>query len=95
MKGHFLMTTLKRWSLLPILAAAVAVIPLGSTAAPLPSNCTKTQGTVSCFSGPGKNQAGVGSTAETQGNTTNLSPTPQDLGCTSKPPKSQGAPNSC
>ena len=77
---------------------AVAVNPLGSSAAPLPSNCTKVQGTVTCttFVGPGNNQAGVGTTtaAESQGNTTNLSPAPQDLTSTTtcKPPKSQGAP---
>ncbi len=84
--------------LVPVLAAALAVVPMFSGAAQLPSNCTKTQGTVTCttFSGPGNNQAGVGTTtsAETQGNTTNVSPTPQDLTTTTscKPPKSQGAP---
>ena len=76
----------------------VALNPLGSSAAPLPSNCTKTQGTVTCstFDGPGKNQAGVGTTTsdETQGNTSNTSPAPQDLTSTQtcKPPKSQGTP---
>jgi hypothetical protein len=70
-------------------------------AAPLPDNCTKTQGTVTCttFEGPGRNQGGVGSTEtnETQGNTKNVSPEPQDLEdeCTVSPPKSQGAPDSC
>lgn len=65
------------------------------------SNCTKDKGTVTCttFEGPGKNQGGVGSTSvdETQGNTTNTSPEPQDLSeeCTWSPPSSQGAPNSC
>jgi hypothetical protein len=63
--------------------------------APLPDNCTKEQGTVSCFEGPGRNQGGVGSTNETQGNTTNTSPEPQDLECTVRPPTSQGAPDSC
>ncbi|GAA4049786.1 hypothetical protein [Agromyces indicus] len=69
--------------------------------APLPDNCTKDRGTVTCttFEGPGKNQAGVGSTSstETKGNTKNTSPEPQDLDsfCTVNPPKSQGAPNSC
>jgi hypothetical protein len=63
--------------------------------APLPDNCTKDRGTVTCFYGPGKNQAGVGTYDETQGNTTNKSPKPQDLDCTWNPPKSQGAPNSC
>lgn len=69
-----------------------------SSAAQLPSNCTKVQGTVTCttFEGPGNNQAGVGTTTtdETQGNLTNVSPEPQELESTStcKPPKSQGAP---
>lgn len=66
-----------------------------SFAAPLPDNCTKTNGTVSCFEGPGQNQAGVGTTDETQGNTTNTSPAPQELECTVNPAKSQGAPNAC
>ena len=89
--------TLRRSSLLGLLVVAVAAIPLGSNAA-LPSNCTKVKGTVTCttFSGPGNNQAGVGTTTstETQGNTTNKSPAPQDLTDTQscKPPKSQGAP---
>ena len=92
------MRTLKRWSLLPLLVVAVAVVPLMSSAAPLASNCTKVQGTVTCttFEGPGNNQAGVGTTtaAETQGNTTNKSPAPQNLTDTQscKPPKSKGAP---
>lgn len=74
---------------------------LGAVAAPLPDNCDRDRGEVTCttFEGPGKNQAGVGSTeiTETQGNTTNTSPEPQDLdsSCTVNPPKSQGAPNSC
>ena len=79
---------------------AFAFAPM-SGAAPLPDNCTKVQGTVTCstFTGPGNNQAGVGSTEtdETQGNTTNVSPAPQDLTseCAVKPPTSQGAPNTC
>ena len=82
-----------------LLAAGVLAIgaaPAG--AAPLPDNCTKEQGTVTCttFDGPGNNQAGVGTTTkdETQGNTKNTSPEPQDLESTEtcKPPKSQGAP---
>ena len=60
-------------------------------AAPLPDNCTKDRGTVTCTEGPGKNQGGVGTVDETQGNTTNKSPEEsQDLDCTRKPPKSQG-----
>jgi hypothetical protein len=76
--------------------ALVAIIP--AQAAPLPDNCTKEQGQVTCttFEGPGNNQAGVGTTTsdETQGNTTNTSPAPQDLDSTSscRPPSSQGAP---
>lgn len=89
-----------------LLTAATTVLFVGGSAmsaaaAPLPDNCTKTQGTVTCttFDGPGKNQGGVGSTStdETQGNTKNTSPEPQDLEseCTWSPPSSQGAPNSC
>ena len=64
-------------------------------AAQLPDNCTKTTGTVSCFEGPGQNQAGVGSTDETQGNTTNTSPEPQDLTCEQAPATSNGKPIVC
>ncbi|MGJ9402096.1 hypothetical protein [Arthrobacter sp. KK5.5] len=70
-------------------------------AAPLPDDCTKTQGTVTCttFEGPGNNQGGVGSTTteETQGNTSNKNPRPQDLqeDCETNPENSQGAPNTC
>lgn len=69
-----------------------------ASAAPLPDNCTKVQGTVTCttFEGPGKNQAGVGETTstETQGNTSNKSPKPQDLtdSQSCNPPSSQGRP---
>lgn len=69
-----------------------------SIAAPLPSNCTRVQGTVTCttFEGPGNNQAGVGTTTstETKGNLENTSPEPQDLdsASTCKPPKSNGTP---
>jgi hypothetical protein len=74
---------------------------VSASASPLPDNCTKVKGTVTCttFEGPGKNRAGVGSTTtnETQGNTTNTSPKPQGLtsDCTVNPPTSQGAPNTC
>jgi hypothetical protein len=68
---------------------------MGAVAAPLPDNCEREKGTVTCFEGPGKNQGGVGSYDETQGNTTNKSPAPQELDCTVHPPKSQGAPDSC
>jgi hypothetical protein len=79
----------------------VGASAMGASAAPLADNCTKDKGTVTCttFDGPGNNQAGVGSTSstETQGNTKNTSPAPQDLSsdCTVNPPTSQGAPNSC
>jgi hypothetical protein len=79
----------------------VGASAMGAVAAPLPDNCTKDRGTVTCetFDGPGNNQAGVGTTetTETQGNTTNKSPEPQDLqdDCTWNPPTSQGAPNGC
>ena len=63
-------------------------------AAPLPDNCTKDKGTVTCTEGPGKNQAGVGTQTETQGNTSNTSPEPQNLQDSSScnPPSSQGRP---
>jgi len=89
--AHFLTGTA-----LGVLLAAGAATP--SSAAALPDNCTKVQGTVTCttFEGPGNNQAGVGETTntETQGNTSNKSPEPQDLTDTEscKPPSSQGAP---
>ena len=61
----------------------VGASAMGAQAAPLAENCTRTQGTVTCttFDGPGNNQGGVGTTeeTETQGNTTNKSPEPQDL----------------
>jgi hypothetical protein len=75
---------------------ALAAAPAGG--APLPDNCTKDKGTVTCttFDGPGKNQAGVGTTtsAETQGNTSNTSPDPQDLESdeSCNPDTSQGLP---
>jgi hypothetical protein len=85
-----------------IAVCAVAVgltIPAGAGAAPLPDNCTKEQGTVTCTTteGPGKNQGGVGTTesVETQGNTKNKSPEEQqDLTdeCTKKPAGAQGDP---
>ena len=80
---------MKRVLLVAALSAALAV-PAASISAPLPENCTRTQGTVTCTEGPGKNQGGVGTTDETQGNTTNKNPEPQDLECTKNPPKAQG-----
>ena len=46
---------------------------------------------------PGSRQesGGVGSTNETQGNTKNTSPEPQDLECTQSPTKSNGQPIKC
>src|SRR3954465_794536 len=58
----------RRVAPLAVLAtAAVLGVPLLSGAARLPSSCTKVQGTVTCstFSGPGNNQAGVGTTTTT------------------------------
>ena len=87
-----------------LVSAALMVLALAAPAfaAPLPSNCERVQGEVTCttFEGPGNNQAGVGSTTtnETQGNTKNKQPAPQDLSgpdCSTNPSKSQGAPNSC
>ena len=86
---------------LAVTGLLIGASAMGAAAAPLPENCTKVQGTVTCatFDGPGNNQAGVGSTevVETQGNTTNKSPKPQDLmdDCSVNPPNSQGAPNAC
>lgn len=79
--------------------ASALVIPAASLSAPLPDNCTREQGTVTCTEtqGPGKNQGGVGTTetTETQGNTKNKSPEePQNLqdDCDKSPPKAQGDP---
>lgn len=81
--------------------ATVALVFSGmgvANAAPLPDNCTKVQGEVTCttFEGPGNNQAGVGTTTstETQGNTRNTSPEPQDLDSSSScnPESSNGRP---
>jgi len=74
--------------------AALFVLALAAPAAlaaPLPSNCDRDQGTVTCTEGPGKNQGGVGTTDETQGNTKNKAPAEQqDLDCEKNPPKAQG-----
>jgi hypothetical protein len=77
------------------LALCLGGLAAPSYAGPLPDNCTKEQGTVTCFEGPGQNQAGVGSESETQGNTTNVSPEPQDLGCEQTPATSNGKPIAC
>jgi hypothetical protein len=82
---------IKRISL--AIMAALLVVALSAPAAlaaPLPDNCTKDKGTVTCTEGPGKNQGGVGTADETQGNTTNKKPAPQELECEKNPPKAQG-----
>ncbi len=91
--------SLKRFLALGALVVSLALIPVASSgAASLPDNCTKDKGEVTCttFDGPGKNQGGVGETTntETQGNTTNTSPTPQDLDQSQScnPPSSKGKP---
>jgi hypothetical protein len=87
--------------LLPLIPAALLTaaglfgVPTLAAGAPLPDNCSKVQGTVTCFDGPGENQAGVGTYDQGQGNPENTSPEPQDLTCTVNPSKSQGAPNAC
>ena len=79
------------------LALSFVAAPIAH-AAPLPDNCTKVQGTVTCstFEGPGNNQAGVGETTDTQtqGNTSNFSPEPQEPGTETScnPSSSQGRP---
>jgi hypothetical protein len=78
-------------------ALLIAAAP-AQAAQELPEGCTKFHGTITCvtFDGPGNNQGGVGVTAidETQGNTTNVSPEPQDLESSEscRPPQSQGEP---
>ena len=84
--------------LLSVMAAAALAIPATAIGAPLPDNCTKDKGTVTCTEtqGPGQNQGGVGTTTETetQGNTTNKKPDPQELEdtCDKNPPNAQGGP---
>ena len=85
-------------ALLVLMLTLSAFLSSPAFAGNLPDNCTKDKGTVTCttFDGPGNNQAGVGVTTvdETQGNTTNTSPDPQDLDSTEscRPPTSQGEP---
>jgi hypothetical protein len=81
---------IKRMIMLVATALLVVALAAPAFAAPLPDNCTRDQGTVTCTEGPGKNQGGVGTTDETQGNTTNKKPAPQDLECEKNPPKAQG-----
>ena len=83
---------IKRFSLL--IASALFVVALSAPvalAAPLPENCERAQGTVTCTEGPGKNQGGVGTADETQGNTSNKAPKDQqNLDCTKNPMSAQG-----
>jgi hypothetical protein len=81
---------IKRMIMLVAVALLVVALAAPAFAAPLPDNCTRTQGTVTCTEGPGKNQGGVGTADETQGNTTNKKPAPQELTCEKNPPKAQG-----
>ena len=75
-----------------LFAGAMSFGTLPAHGAPLPDNCTKDKGTVTCTEGPGNNQGGVGTSTETQGNTSNTSPAPQDLSTSCNPPSSQGRP---
>lgn len=83
---------------LALVGGSFAVLVGPASAGSLPEGCRKEKGTVTCttFDGPGKNQAGVGTTQtqETQGNTTNTSPEPQDLesDTSCNPPSSKGRP---
>ena len=81
---------IKRMIMLVATALLVVALAAPAFAAPLPDNCTRDQGTVTCTEGPGKNQGGVGTADETQGNTTNKKPAPQELTCEKNPPKAQG-----
>ena len=81
---------IRKLTMLVVAALVVIALAVPALAAPLPDNCTKENGTVTCTEGPGKNQGGVGTSNETKGNTKNTSPEPQDLGCDKNPPKAQG-----
>jgi hypothetical protein len=83
---------MKKLAAIAALSLCIGGIAAPAMAAPLPDNCTKINGTITCTEGPGNNQAGVGTATETQGNTTNTSPEPQDLTTTQTPPKAQGSP---
>ena len=81
---------IKRITIFVVTALLALSMAVPAFAAPLPDNCTRDQGTVTCTEGPGKNQGGVGTADETQGNTTNKKPAPQELTCEKNPPKAQG-----
>jgi len=87
---------IRRITILVVAALLVLALAAPAFAAPLPDNCTKDKVTCTTFEGPSNNQAGVGEATktETQGNTKNKSPEPQDLQDSSscKPPNSQGKP---
>ena len=89
---------MKRTGIVLMLVVSMFVAMMAISHAGLPAGCVKVRGQVTCtsFEGPGKNQAGVGTTTteETQGNLENTSPEPQDLdsGSTCKPSKSKGRP---
>ena len=90
---------IKRMIILVATALLVVALAAPAFAAPLPENCERVQGEVTCTTteGPGKNQGGVGTTetTETQGNTKNKSPEEQqDLQdeCAKRPPNAQGGP---
>jgi hypothetical protein len=89
-------------TLLAAMLLVTGMLAGSASAEPLPENCERVRGTVTCttFEGPGNNQAGVGNTTtdETKGNTTNKNPEPQDLAdeeCTQNPSGSQGHPIAC
>jgi len=90
---------IRRITTLVVAALLMMALAAPAFAAPLPDNCTKVQGTVTCttFEGPGMNQGGVGTeeSVETQGNTKNKSPEEQqglEDECTKNPPNAQGGP---
>jgi hypothetical protein len=92
------MKVYKRLVVTLFFAGAMTLGAMPAQAGQLPSGCTKDKGTVTCttFEGPGNNQAGVGTTTsnQTQGNTSNTSPGPQNLqsGSSCNPDSSQGKP---
>src|SRR5436309_1327954 len=80
-----------------LVVAGALMVPLASPALAAPPSCEPGAPGCKTVEGPGKNQAGVRTTTntQTQGNTTNKSPADQQglqdtQSC--NPPKSQGAP---
>jgi hypothetical protein len=88
-------------SVLAAMLLMMSMLAGSALAEPLPENCERVRGTVTCTyeEGPGQNQAGVGctQTVETKGNTTNKSPAPQNLEDeeTQNPEGAQGDPITC